>query len=200
MRYARMGLMLLILLLIGGCESEIVEGASSEVEVGAEAAAVPLAEESLEPAAVEEEPAAEEKAEEDGSFQGRYIEVVEVGAFGGGSDSEDMEMEEYTNCLTLKEVPGYSVEYSARMFYANGHSCELSGTAKLMDDHHYFDQVEEHPGGCAVEIFIEEEVIRIGDESGACQANFCGARAHLDGTTFRRESRDPEGPFPCEGF
>ncbi len=135
----------------------------------------------------------------DHGLSGRYTMKMEIGMF--NPDEEDFETVEVENCLTLRELPDDSVEYSALMLFTNAHICELSGVATLTDEGFYRHVVEEEFfGKCILDLHIDDEQIRLGDESGTCRQIYCGARGHLDGMAFPRDSQAPQGESSCGAY
>jgi uncharacterized protein len=91
------------------------------------------------------------------------------------------------NCISIEEKDKSTISFSILTFTANGHVCDIGGTAKLIDNEYQYippsdaDDIEK---ACSLRIVNRAGSILILDPEMKCREFSCGMRAGLDGTVF----------------
>jgi hypothetical protein len=100
-----------------------------------------------------------------------------------------------SNCLSLRMRDEDTAELAVSLIFTNGHTCTILGSAARiapgMFEHDGESGIYGEP--CRLQVHVDDDELRLVDDSGACRQLSCGVRGHLDGITFPRDAREPGG-------
>ena len=88
------------------------------------------------------------------------------------------------DALEIKTVDDQKIDFSLDIAGANGSSCEMKGTATKVADH--FEYTENK---CVLQITFDKKHAKVTDVGNACRADWCGARASIGTTKFKRATK-----------
>lgn len=94
---------------------------------------------------------------------------------------------EAKNCISIEEMDRDTIFFSILTVTTNGHLCEISGTAKLINNEFQYippSDADEIDKDCSLRIINRVGNILILDPGMKCRTFSCGMRASLDGTIF----------------
>jgi hypothetical protein len=89
--------------------------------------------------------------------------------------------------LTLTARANGTAAFSVLSSEGNGHVCGLEGEAQATEGGYRYTEKIAGEGDCRLDIFVAGNgSVQFKDRGWICRLRYCGARASLDGLTFRR--------------
>jgi hypothetical protein len=100
---------------------------------------------------------------------------------------------ESEDVLEIVRLDADSAYVRSRLEFYNGHSCASWFVARVEGDALVYREPNPpaHRGQCVLTIRRDGEVMRFGDESGACTREFCGARGSYNRRKLPVSSQRP---------
>jgi hypothetical protein len=86
-----------------------------------------------------------------------------------------------------------SAYFETFLSFANGHSCELSGIAKVAGDALVYREDDADGRTCEFRMRVVQGKVVFADKDFGCSSRYCGMRGSLDGANFSLQWRRPDG-------
>ena len=91
---------------------------------------------------------------------------------------------------SLTSQPDAQVNFTLKLYYANGHTCQLDKDASWESDRLVVMAEGLEPNQpCRLEAYFTPGRIRLSDEGQRCAQVYCGTRGKLDGVVFSKTRR-----------
>ena len=139
-------------------------------------------------------------AKADKTVAGQYSVTTKVGVV---LDADSTEQVDASDCLSIVPRDDGAFDLAIESMQTNAHSCSFRGQVRA--DGNLFrgipgsgaedPSLDEGEAPCNVSVLVERGELRTQTE-GTCTF-YCGARAHLDGLAFVRDSRAPGPAVAC---
>jgi uncharacterized protein len=138
-------------------------------------------------------------AKADATIAGQYSVATEVGVVAGAGT----ETFATSDCLSIVPRDDGAFDVAIESVQTNVHTCAFRGQARaegnafrgIPGSGGEDPALDEGEAPCNVSVLVERGELRIQAE-GTCTFH-CGARAHLDGLVYVRDSRAPGPPVAC---
>jgi hypothetical protein len=93
--------------------------------------------------------------------------------------------------VRVTEKPDEKVGVSLKLYYANGHTCQLNKDGEWSGDHVAIvaDGLDQSRP-CRLNLFFENRHVVLKDEGFQCAPVYCGTRGKLDNASLPKLSRD----------
>ena len=89
-----------------------------------------------------------------------------------------------SDTLQIKTIDDQKIDFSLDVAGANASSCAMKGTAVKVADH--FEYTE---NTCVLQITFDKKRAKVIDVGDACRVDWCGARATIGTTEFKRATK-----------
>ena len=117
-----------------------------------------------------------------GSVAGVYKERMTLGQVDGPDYSAE-------NVLEIVRLSDRDAYFRTRLFFDNGHSCDMSGVARVSADVLVYREHMDNGRDCVFTIRVDNARITFGDADSACRSYYCGMRGAFDDVEFDLRSR-----------
>jgi uncharacterized protein len=118
------------------------------------------------------------------AMEGMYLEPRRVLFVG----EQEWEQDSATDCLSITRQEDGSARLKIESLQINGHMCNVDQAVRREGDG--MRAIPHGESTCTLMVRAERGVLVVDDPEHTCRAE-CGARATLDGLTFRRSQRKP---------
>ena len=117
-----------------------------------------------------------------GSVAGVYKERMTLSQV----DGPDYRAENVLELVRLSDRDAY---FRTRLFFDNGHSCDMSGVARVSADVLVYREHMDNGRDCAFTIRVDNARITFDDADSACRSYYCGMRGNFEDVEFALQSR-----------
>ena len=93
------------------------------------------------------------------------------------------------NVLELVRLSDRNAYFRTRLFFDNGHSCDMSGVARVSADVLVYREHMDNGRDCVFTIRVDNARITFGDADSACRSYYCGMRGNFEDVEFDLQSR-----------
>ncbi len=91
--------------------------------------------------------------------------------------------------IRVTEKANHRIGVSLKLYYANGHTCQLNEEGQWSEDHvAIVAQGLNANQPCRLDLFFEDHRVLLKDEGLQCAPVYCGTRGKLDGASLPRFS------------
>lgn len=129
----------------------------------------------------------------DAELVGQYTNTHGMQVVG---DSGEWEMDEATDCLSIKEADDQRMTFAFELYFTNAHTCFMSGVAERDGVGQWVHTEKTEDVDCTLRISVADDNIQLRDVDSGCRTHYCGARGFIDGASFSRDEHDPD-PGSC---
>jgi len=94
--------------------------------------------------------------------------------------------------IQVTEKPNGRIGVNLRLYFSNGHTCQLNKDGKWSEDHvAIVAEGLDASRTCKLNLFFENRRVLLKDEGLQCAPVYCGTRGRLDDVSLPKHEREP---------